>query len=104
MEKLILIINWLVFGGLFFSFFLKISDKKERSKCRRITYTLLMLWSLFMSVFLFKLVFIYEEIKINENLSLFETIFNALVLLLMVTKVKDDKAFDVLKRKRYGSR
>ena len=99
MEKLILIINWLVYSGLFFTFFLKISDKKERTKFKDLIYFVLMLWSLFMSVFMFKTVFIFDKVSFNKGIVFFETIFNFLVLLMMLCNVKEDKIFSSFKKK-----
>ena len=98
MDKMILIINWIIYGGLFFTFFIKLTDEKERDFSRRIAYGLLMLCTLFFSVTLFKESFIYSgkpQIKFN----LIEKIFNGLILFFMWTKVKEDKMFSNLKKK-----
>ena len=98
MDKMILIINWIIYGGLFFTFFIKLTDEKERDFARKIAYGLLMLCTLFFSVTLFKESFVFEgnpQIKFN----LIQTIFNALILFFMWTKVKEDKMFSNLKKK-----
>ena len=98
MDKMILIINWIIYGGLFFTFFLKLTDEKERDFARKISYGLLMLCTLFFSVTLFKESFVFEgkpQIKFN----LIETIFKGLILFFMWTKVKEDKMFSNLKKK-----
>ena len=98
MEKMILIFNSIIYGGLFFTFFIKLTDEKERDFSRKIAYGLLMLCTLFFSVTLFKESFVFEgkqQIKFN----LIETIFNGLILFFMWTKVKEDKLFDKLKKK-----
>jgi uncharacterized protein with PQ loop repeat len=98
MDKMILIINWIIYGGLFFTFFIKLTDEKERDFARKIAYGLLMLCTLFFSVALFKESFVFEgkpQIKFN----LIETIFNGLILFFMWTKVKEDKMFSNLKKK-----
>lgn len=98
MDKMILIINWIIYGGLFFTFFIKLTDEKERDFARKIAYGLLMLCTLFFSVALFKESFVFEgkpQIKFN----LIETIFNGLILFFMWTKVKEDKFFTNLKKK-----
>jgi uncharacterized protein with PQ loop repeat len=95
---MILIINWIIYGGLFFTFFIKLTDEKERDFARKIAYGLLMLCTLFFSVALFKESFVFEgkpQIKFN----LIETIFNGLILFFMWTKVKEDKMFSNLKKK-----
>jgi uncharacterized protein with PQ loop repeat len=95
---MILIINWIIYGGLFFTFFIKLTDEKERDFARKIAYGLLMLCTLFFSVALFKESFVFEgkpQIKFN----LIETIFNGLILFFMWTKVKEDKFFTNLKKK-----
>ena len=95
---MILIINWIIYGGLFFTFFIKLTDEKERDFARKIAYGLLMLCTLFFSVTLFKELFVFEgnpQIKFN----LIETIFNGLILFFMWTKVKEDKMFSNLKKK-----
>ena len=95
---MILIINWIIYGGLFFTFFIKLTDEKERDFARKIAYGLLMLCTLFFSVTLFKELFVFEgnpQIKFN----LIQTIFNALILFFMWTKVKEDKMFSNLKKK-----
>ena len=51
-----------------------------------------MLCTLFFSVFLFKEAFMNKE-KSVINFNYVETIFNFLILMLMWTKVKDDKFF-----------
>ena len=98
MDKMILIFNCIIYGGLFFTFFLKLTDEKERDFARKIAYGLLMLCTLFFSVTLFKESFVFEgnpQIKFN----LIETIFNGLILFFMWTKVKEDKMFSNLKKK-----
>ena len=98
MDKMILIINWIIYGGLFFTFFIKLTDKKERDFSRRIAYGLLLLCTLFFSVTLFKELFVFEgnpQIKFN----LIETIFKGLILFFMWTKVKEDKMFSNKKKK-----
>ena len=98
MDKMILIINCIIYGGLFFTFFLKLTDEKERDFARKIAYGLLMLCTLFFSVTLFKESFVFEgkpQIKFN----LIETIFNGLILFFMWTKVKEDKMFSNFKKK-----
>ena len=98
MDKMILIFNCIIYGGLFFTFFLKLTDEKERDFARKIAYGLLMLCTLFFSVTLFKESFVFEgnpQIKFN----LIETIFNGLILFFMWTKVKEDKMFSSLKKK-----
>jgi uncharacterized membrane protein YozB (DUF420 family) len=97
METMILIINWLVYGGLFGTFFIKFTDQKERDKYRRFAYFALMLCSLFLSVFLFKQAFLAEKIQVKLNI--LETIFNAFLLFFMWTKVKEDKLFSNLNKK-----
>ena len=98
MDKMILIINCIIYVGLFFTFFLKLTDEKELDFARKIAYGLLMLCTLFFSVTLFKESFVFEgnpQIKFN----LIETIFNGLILFFMWTKVKEDKMFSNLKKK-----
>ena len=98
MDKMILIINCIIYGGLFFTFFLKLTDEKERDFARKIAYGLLMLCTLFFSVTFFKESFVFEgkpQIKFN----LIETIFNGLILFFMWTKIKEDKMFSNLKKK-----
>lgn len=98
MDKMILIFNWIIYGGLFFTFFIKLTDKKERDFSRRIAYGLLLLCTLFFSVTLFKESFVYSG-KPQINFNIIETIFNALILFFMWTKVKEDKMFSNLKKK-----
>ena len=98
MDKMILIINWIIYVGLFFTFFIKLTDEKERDFSMKIACGLLMLCTLFFSVTLFKELFVFEgkpQIKFN----LIETIFNGLFLFFMWTKVKEDKMFSNLKKK-----
>jgi hypothetical protein len=96
MEKTILIINWIIYGMLFGTFFIKFTDDKERVFLRKIAYGLLMLCSLFLSVTLFKQVFIIET-KPQIGFNVLETIYNALILFFMWTKVKEDKLFKIKK-------
>lgn len=91
-----LIVNWLIYCGLFGAFFIKLTNEKEMDFIRKLSYCLLMLCTLFFSVFLFKEVFVNKE-KPVINFNYVETIFNFLILILMWTKVKDDKFF----KKRY---
>ena len=98
MDKMILIINCIIYGGLFFTFFLKLTDEKERDFARKIAYGLLMLCTLFFSVTLFKESFVFE-VKPQIKFNLIETIFNGLILFFMWTKVKEDKMFSNLKKK-----
>ena len=91
-----LIVNLLIYCGLFGAFFIKLTDEKERDFIRKLSYCLLMLCTLFFSVFLFKEVFVNKE-KPVINFNYVETIFNFIILILMWTKVKDDKFF----KKRY---
>ena len=93
---MILIVNWLIYGGLFGAFFIKLTDEKEMDFIRKLSYGLLMLYTLFFSVFLFNEAFVNKE-KPVINFNYVETIFNFLILILMWTKVKDDKFF----KKRY---
>ena len=88
---MMIIINWIVYGGLFATFFIKFTDQKERDNHRKFAYFILMICSLFLSVFLFKQAFISEEIYVKFNV--LETIFNAMILFFMWTKVKEDKLF-----------
>lgn len=99
MDKMILIINWIIYGGLFFTFFIKLTDQKERDNSRRIAYGLLLLCTLFLSVTLFKESFVYEQFKPQIKFNIYETIFNGLILFFMWTKVKEDKMFSNLKKK-----
>lgn len=99
MDKMILIINWIIYGGLFFTFFIKITDDKERDFCRKLAYGLLMLCTLFLSVTLFKESFVYNQFKPQIKFNFYETIFNGLILFFMWTKVKEDKMFSNLKKK-----
>lgn len=94
MEQMILISNWLIYGGLFGTFFIKLTDEKERGKARKIAYFLLMCCTLFMSVSLFKVSFIYGYNIKSFNINIYETILNLLMLFLMWTKVKEDKFFN----------
>ena len=98
MDKMILIINWIIYGGLFFTFFIKLTDEKEHDITRKNANGLLMHCTLFFSVTLFKESFVFEgnpQIKFN----LIETIFNGLILFFMWTKVREDKMFSDLKKK-----
>lgn len=88
---MMVIINWIVYGGLFATFFIKFTDQKERDKYRKFAYFALMLCSLFLSVFLFKQAFVVGKIIIKFNV--LETIFNSMILFFMWTKVKEDKLF-----------
>ena len=85
-------INWIIYGGLFFTFFIKITDEKDRFLCRKIAYLSLMLCSLFLSVTAFKTTFI-NGYKTHLKFDTIQTIFNAFVLILMLTKVREDKIF-----------
>lgn len=96
---MILIFNSIIYGGLFFTFFIKLTDEKERDFSRKIAYGLLMLCTLFFSVTLFKESFVYDQYKPQIKFNLIETIFNGLILFFMWTKVKEDKLFDKLKKK-----
>ena len=98
MDKMILIFNWIIYGGLFFTFFIKLTDEKERDFSRRIAYGLLLLCTLFFSVTLFKESFVYSG-KPQINFNIIETIFNALILFFMWAKVKEDEIFSNLKKK-----
>ena len=98
MDKLILIINGIIYVGLFFTFFIKLTDEKERDFAKKIAYGLLMLCSLFFSVTLFKESFVFEG-KPQIEFYLIETIFNGLILFFMWTKIKEDKIFSNLKKK-----
>jgi len=89
---MMLIANWLIYGGLFGTFFIKLTDEKERLFSRKVAYGLLMLCALFFSVTLFKEAFMHKG-KPIINFNFVETIFNAFVLFLMWTKVKEDKYF-----------
>lgn len=95
---MILIFNWIIYGGLFFTFFIKLTDEKERDFSRRIAYGLLLLCTLFFSVTLFKESFVYSG-KPQINFNIIETIFNGLILFFMWTKVKEDKIFSNLNKK-----
>jgi hypothetical protein len=92
MEKMILIINCIIYGGLFFTFFIKFTDEKERDNYRKLAYLLLMLCTLFFSVSLFKESFVYDG-KPQMKINYLETVFNGLILFFMWTKVKEDKMF-----------
>lgn len=96
--RTILIINWLIYGALFLTFFIKLTDEKERDYHRKIAYALLMFCCLFFSVMLFKESFVFDKQHIRFNI--IETIFNFLILLLMWTKIKEDKMFDKLKKNK----
>lgn len=89
---MMLIVNWLIYGGLFGTFLIKLTDEKERLFSRKIAYGLLMLCALFFSVVLFKEAFMHKG-KPIINFNIVETIFSALILFLMWTKVKEDKYF-----------
>lgn len=89
---MMLIVNWLIYGGLFATFLIKLTDQKERDFIRKLSYGLLMLCSLFFSVILFKEAFIINE-KPIINFNFVETVFNFLILLLMWSKVKYDRFF-----------
>ena len=93
MDKMILIINWIIYGGLFGTFFIKLTDQKERDFCRKLAYFLLMFCSLFFSVTLFKQSFVFDNNSNFIRINIVETIFSALILFLMCTKVKEDKFF-----------
>lgn len=97
---MILIINWIIFGALFFAFFIKTTDQKERRIFRKTAYIVLTFFSLFMSVSLFKHAFIYEAKQKILHVSIVETLFNFLILFLMITKIQDDKIFNYLKKKK----
>ena len=90
---MILIINWIIYGGLFGTFFIKLTDQKERDFCRKLAYFLLMFCSLFFSVTLFKQSFVFDNNSNFIRINIVETIFSALILFLMCTKVKEDKFF-----------
>lgn len=92
METMMLIANWLIYGGLFGTFLIKLTDEKERLFSRKIAYGLLMLCALFFSVTLFKEAFLNSE-KPIINFNIVETVFSGLILFLMCTKVKEDKIF-----------
>jgi hypothetical protein len=96
---MILIINWIIYGALFFTFFIKLTDEKERDNYRKIAYGLLMLCTLFFSVSLFKESFIFESNKPQIKFNIIETIFNGLILFFMWTKVKEDRMFSNFKKK-----
>ena len=95
---MILIINWIIYGALFFTFFIKLTDENERYFSIKLAYGLLMLCTLFFSVTLFKESFVYEG-KPQIRFNAIETIFNGLILFFMWTKVKEDKFFSNLKKK-----
>lgn len=101
MEKIILVANWLTYGLLFFAFFIKSTDNRERDVLRKTVYISLCFWTLFMSVYMFKMAFFHAELKAYRQLSFFQTIFNLLVLVLMCSKIKDDKIFIKKKVKNY---
>jgi hypothetical protein len=93
MEKMLLVSNWIIFGLLFASFFLKLTDKKERDSDRKIIYGLLMLYTLFISVILFKNTFNFGENVVQINIGFYQTFFNLLILFFMATKIRYDKLF-----------
>lgn len=95
MEKILLITNWIVYGLLFGTFFLKLTDNKERGFDRKVIYGLLMLYCLFMSVILFKNMAHVGEYIIVIKIGLYQTIFNILILYFMITKIKYDKIFKI---------
>lgn len=90
---MMLITNWLIYGGLFGTFFLKLTDQKDRDLVRKIAYFLLMCYALYMSVTFFKFSFVYENSKVIK-INIYETVFNSLILFLMWTKVKSDNFFN----------
>lgn len=97
MEKILLIVNWILYSLLFGTFFLKVTDNKCRNLSRKIAYFLLMIYCLFFSVTLFKSAFIFEAKDIVIRIGIYQTTFNLLVLFFMITKVLEDKLF---KRKK----
>lgn len=102
--KAITIINWIIYGLLFFAFFIKATDDKERGFCRKASYIALTFFCLFMSVVLFKDAFSFEHLVFNMKVRLFETVFNFLILVLMYSKIKEDKIFDkIYKRNKYAT-
>lgn len=93
MEKIFLIINWITYGLLFGTFFIKLTDEKERDLCRKTAYLLLTMWTLYMSVMLFKIIFLIEFKKGLFGLNPYQTITNLLILFFMWSKVKEDRWF-----------
>lgn len=93
MEKMFLIINWILYSLLFGAFFIKFTDKKVRRRFRKIAYGMLMLYCLFLAVTLFKSAFIFESHQIKIKIGIYQTIFNLLILFFMSTKVIDDNIF-----------
>ena len=99
MEKMFLIINWILYSLLFGAFFVKFTDRKVRSQFRKIAYGLLMLFSLFFAVTLFKSAFMFEPSEVKIKIGIYQTTFNLLILFFMASKVLDDKMFCKLKKR-----
>lgn len=100
MEQIFLIINWLTYGLLFGTFFIKLTDDKIRDIFRKIAYLALTLWSLYMAVLLFKICFILPYTPGSFLLNTYQTITNMFFLWLMWTKVKEDKLFTKTTQKK----
>jgi hypothetical protein len=97
MDKMLLVINWILYGMLFAAFFIKYTDQKSRNFARKIVYGLLMLYCLFFSVTLFKSAFMIDG-ESRIKIGVYQTIFNFMILIFMCTKVIDDNLFKKLKR------
>ena len=93
MKNLILTTNIVTYLILFFVVFVKLTDKNKNTFCEKITLFLIMIWSLFLSVYLTELYFLKINRPLNSILNLYEIITKVLVILYFISKIKDDRMF-----------
>lgn len=93
MKNLVLTTNIVTYLILFFVVFVKLTDKNKNTFCEKITLFLIMIWSLFLSVYLTELYFLKINRPLNSILNLYEIITKVLVILYFISKIKDDRMF-----------
>lgn len=97
MNEIILISNSVIYLFLCITFFLKLTDTADRDVYNKLVYVMLTLACLF-SGFLIFLELIAERKNGFVKFNVIQTLFNFLMLLYMVTRVKGDRIFKLPKK------
>ena len=93
MKNLSLIINIVSYLILFFLVFIKVTDEKKRKPIEKLSLVLLMLWSLFLTAYLTETFLNNIDKPLNVALNSYEIITHILIIVFLITKIKDDKIF-----------
>lgn len=93
MKNLILILNIVSYLILFFVVFIKVTDEKQRKPIEKLSLIFLMLWSLFLTAYLIDTFLNNIDKPLNVALNSYEIITHILIIVFLITKIKDDKIF-----------